>query len=376
MSLPSVSLKPREERRLLRGHLWAYRNEFAHLPELGDGALVDVFSSERRFVGRGFFQREGGIAVRLLSPRQEDIDAAFFGARLSGALGLRERLFPGQSTYRWVFGESDGLPGLVVDRYGPLAIAQSPAAFYRPWAETLFGLLESLGGVAGVQFRFGGAVQNVGAVPEEVAFDLEGLRLAFAPAHTQKTGLFLDQRLNRLAAKPYAGGKRVLDGHCHHGLWGCHAVQAAAARVLCVDTSEEALECARANAARNGTDAGCAFACARIEEVLEDGTRWDVIILDPPAFAKSRAQAKKAFAAYQTLNAAAMRALEADGILITSSCSHFVDAPDFIEALKRAAAASRRRCALLEMRGAAPDHPVLLAMPETGYLKCAVLRVE
>ena len=376
MTLPSATLKLREERRLLRGHLWAYRNEFARLPEIEDGALVDVFSNERRFIGRGYFQREGGIAVRLLSQRQEEIDSAFFRARLAGALGLRERLFPGQSAYRWVFGESDGLPGLVVDRYGSLAIAQTQAAFYRPWAEALYELLAKLGGIDGAQFRLGNDVQNYGVVPEEIAFELEGLRLAFSPAHTQKTGLFLDQRRNRLAARPFVRGGRVLDGHCHHGLWTCHAAQAGAARVLGVDTSEEALECARANAARNGADTACEFVCARVEDVLEDGARWDAIILDPPAFAKSRAQTKKALAAYQALNAAAMRALEPGGILISSSCSHFVDAPAFIETLKRAASAAKRRCALLEMRGAAPDHPVLLAMPETAYLKCAVLRVE
>lgn len=369
-------LKPKEERRLLRGHLWAFRNEFQHLPEAPDGTLMDVFTSNRRFVGRGFYQAAGGIGVRLLSRHQEAIDETFFAARVNEARAFREQCFPGARTYRWLYGESDSLPGLVADRYGALVTMHTACAFYAAWAECLASCFMHTDGVEGVIFRDGGAPRTFGAVPESVEFELEGLALQLDPWAAQKTGLFLDQRWNRLAMTPYAAGRRVLDGHCYHGLWSCHAAKAGAMEVVGVDTSETALVTARGNAERNGVDAVCRFECAGVEEVLARGEMYGLIVLDPPAFAKTRAQLTKALTRYTALNKAAFESLEPGGILVTCSCSHFADTEAFHETIKRAAAASGRRAWLLEMRGAAPDHPVLLSMPETAYLKCAILRVE
>jgi len=374
--MPALTLKAREERRLLRGHLWVYRNELAQMPTLEDGTLVDVFSAERRFVGRGFYQREGGIAARLLSRHQEEIDANFWRARLDAARVWREQLFPNAQSYRWIFGESDGFPGLVVDRYGAAVVVRAAAAFYDAHAETLAGLMLEQPGVEGVLFDLPHETQRHGALPERYTVQLEGLEFEIDASQTQKTGLFLDQRLNSAHIAGFCKDARVFDGHCYHGQWALHAARGGAASVLGVDSSAAAIAQAEANAARNGYAARCTFRCAQVEEVLaEEEEPFDVILLDPPAFAKSRGQAKKALGRYQALNALAMQKVRPGGLLVSSSCSHFIDRDSFLETIKRAAASARRTVWLCEFRGAAPDHPVLLAMPETAYLKCAFLRI-
>jgi len=370
-----VRLKPKEDRRLVRGHLWVYRNEIAALPSLEDGQVVDVVSDRGRFVGRGFFQGKGGIAVRILSRHQEDIDASFLARRIDDAHAFRSRLFPGETAYRWVFGESDGLPGLVADRYGSVVAAETSCGFYALWGEALASAFLVHEGVEGVRLTVGGALHTFGVAPDAVDFSMDGLHVEVDLRTGQKTGLFLDQRLNYLAMRPYAAGARVLDGHCYLGLWGCHAAKAGAQTVLGVDTSAQAVDQARRIAQRNAVEQICSFEQADIAEVLERGELFDLIVLDPPALARSRDQSKKALGVYQALNRAAIEAVVPGGCLITSSCSHFVEAPAFLEALKRAAAAAQRHVWVLDVRGAAPDHPVLMAMPETAYLTCAILRV-
>lgn len=373
--IPSATLNPKEERRLLRGHAWAYRNEFKQLPEAENGAIIDVFSSTRRFVGRGFYQKEGGIAVRLLSRHQETLDDAFLAARIEQARMFRERLFPGENVYRWVFGESDGLPGFVADRYGEIVSAQTTCTFYSDRCETIAGAFMARPDVLGVVMECGSEKRAFGKIPESIHCAINGIQTTFSTETGQKTGLFLDQRQNYPAIEPFAKDARVLDGHCYVGLWSCHAARAGAASVLGVDTSARAIEQAQANTAANGLSDRCTFECAEIETVLERGETYDLVIVDPPAYAKSRGQLSKSLAHYQALNAAAMRAVTPGGILATSSCSHFVNAEAFVEMLKHAASTAQRQIWLLELRGASPDHPVLLSMPETSYLKCAVLRV-
>ncbi len=373
--MKSATLSPKEDRRLLRGHLWAYRNEFQQLPTLEDGALVDVFTASGRFVGRGFYQADGGIAVRLLSRRQEEIGQDFFAQRIAQARSFRERLFPGSDTWRWIHAESDGFPGLVADRYGALVVLKTSCAFYAQSADVIAGALLAEPGVSGVVLNAGERVQTYGSVPEEVSVSLGDVALSVNVRSAQKTGLFLDQRLNAEGIRPFCPGARVLDGHCYAGAWSCTAARAGAAAVLGVDTSAAAIDAARANARRNNAEGVCRFECAPVEEVLACGEGYDVVILDPPAFAKTRGSCAKALARYHALNAAAMRAVLPGGVLVTCSCSHFIDPAGFTEMLKRAATAARRKALLLDLRGAAPDHPVLMAMPETAYLKCATVRL-
>ncbi len=375
-ALPSATLKPKEERRLMRGHLWAYRNEFKQLPELEDGALCDVFAENRRFVGRGFYQAAGGIAVRVLSRRQERIYGAWLAERIAVARKLRQRLFPGSACYRWVFGESDGLPGFVADRYASVVVAESSCAFYRPHAEDLGAAFMASEGVRGVRLRFAETVTDIGEIPAEAEVELEGLSLRVDLAQTQKTGLYLDQRTNHRVLLPFVRGARVFDGHCYHGQWACHAARGGAEQVTAVDTSAAALRHAEANAERNGVRDRCHFVAGDVEEQLRQGRgTYGVIVLDPPGLAKSRGQVRTALPKYRRMNAAALTRLRDGGVLVSCSCSHFVDTAAFLDMLKQAAVVAKRRVQLLELRGAAPDHPVLLTMPETAYLKCAVLRV-
>lgn len=369
-------LKEKEERRLLRGHVWAYRNEFAQLPRLEDGDLVEVVASNQRTIGRGFYQAEGGIAVRLMTRKAEAVDADLLVHRVHAAARFREMLYPGQSVYRWLFGESDRLPGLVADRYGSVVSAQTSCAFYARWQDVLADAFMSQPGVEGVRFEICGKVRHFGNVPDSVEIDVEGMKLGVSLELGQKTGMFLDQRDSWLAMRSYAKGARVLDGFCYMGAWGCQAALAGAARVHGVDTSARAIEAARENARRNGLESRCSFETGDVTEVLKrrDET-YNLIFLDPPALAKSRAQVQKALGLYQAINRDAMQAIEPGGFLVTSSCSHFVDLADFHEMLKRAARIAQRDIWILETRGAARDHPILVSMPETVYLKSVTLRV-
>lgn len=370
-----LRLKPKEERRLLRGHLWVYRNEITEPPEVDDGEVVDIFSGGGRFVGRGFYQAEGGIAVRLLDRRQTPIDGAFLSERVEAARAFRWRLFPGETVYRWIFGESDGLPGLVADRYGDVVAVATSCVFYTSRAEFLAGSFLACDGIKGVRIATGKEVLRWGEVPPVVECVVDGIRLRVDLEEGQKTGLFLDQRENARATGRYARDARVLDGHCYVGLWSCHAAAAGARHVIGVDSSKGAVEGAAENVCLNGLERSCSFETADILEVLKRGGVYDLVILDPPAFAKARSQAHKALGLYQALNRAAMEALSPGGVLVTSSCSHFVGREAFLETLKRAASRAGRRAWILDVRGPAADHPMLVAMPETGYLTCATLRI-
>lgn len=372
--MPAARLKPREDRRLLRGHLWAYRNEFAEIPELEDGAPVRIVSDAGRVVGAGFYQAEGGIAVRVLALGRDEFDEGTIARRIAAAGTMREKLFRGEPVYRWVHGESDGLPGLVADRYGPLVVVHADSVFYRTRAESIATVFRAADGVSGVLFRSAGEWMQFGEVTIPVRCDVHGIEFTIDPKTGQKTGLFLDQRRNWTLLEPFAAGARVLDGHCYVGAWSLHAAKYGAREVLGVDTSHAAIEQAIQNANANRSANTCAFLCADIRDVLAGAEPYDVIVLDPPALAKSRTHLQKALGLYQALNRDAMKALTPGGVLITSSCSQSVDETVFLETLKRSATAAGRRFQLLDVRGAAPDHPALLAMPETRYLTCAVLR--
>jgi 23S rRNA (cytosine1962-C5)-methyltransferase len=369
-----LRLLPKEERRLQRGHLWAYRNEFACDPSFDDGEVVDIYSSDGDFVARGFYQAQGGIAVRVLDWLESEITPSFIAARIEKARAFRTMLFPGENVYRWMFGESDGLPGLVVDRYGSVAVAHSSCGFYHSRIDAVVDALMATEGVKGVRTEMRGEIRCFGETPDEVDCSIDGVATRVNLAGGQKTGLFLDQRMNWRTIRRYAEGKRVLDGHCYTGFWAINAALAGAASVKAVDTSTAAIECAQRNAEMNGVADRCSFERVDVMNAMQSGEMYDVIVLDPPALAKTRIQEKKALGLYQALNASALKALSPGGILITSSCSHFVTMESFQEVLKWAAMSTQRHVWILESRGAALDHPVLIAMPETSYLKCVSLR--
>jgi 23S rRNA (cytosine1962-C5)-methyltransferase len=368
-------LKNNEERRLLRGHLWAYRTEFTSLPSIEDGDLADVYTPRGKFVGRGFFQAEGGIAVRLLDRHQMDVDTAFFRRRIEEALALRQRFFPGQNVYRWIHGESDGLPGLIVDRYDALVTIHTQCAFYGVHSKALLNAFMGQEGITGVRLDCAGEITHKGETPTDLEIEIDGIRLGFSPERGQKTGLFLDQRENARLLDAIAPGARVLDGNCYVGQWSLRAAKAGAAKVIGVDSSAQAITQAKTNATLNGLEDTCQFECADINEFLAKAKQFDVVCIDPPALAKSRARLSQALGRYQGLNRDAMKAVKKDGYLITSSCSRWVDESSFLEMVKRAARSAQRSAVIHAVRTAPADHPVLLAMPETAYLTCVLLRI-
>ena len=380
-SVPRLTLKSKEDRRLLRGHLWAYRNEFEALPELEDGAVVDVFSADKRLVGRGFYQVEGGIAARILDRNSPEISSeAFLQSRLMDALSLRQSFYAGCTTYRWVYGESDYLPGLVADRFDSVVSVKTSCVFYWQHAETLAKIFMEQPGVTCVCMDFRKETRLWGEMPDTQEIQFDGVRLSFSLKQGQKTGLFLDQRENTRLLDAVAKGKRVFDGHCYVGQWACRALQAGAASVLGVDTSAPALEWARKNAALNGNEEGenarCRFECAPVENVLKRGDKYDVVCIDPPGLAKTRAMTNKALDLYAVLNREAFKSVVPGGYVISSSCSQPVGMDDFVEMLKRAARSAQRSVRILSQHGAPVDHPMLLEMPETRYLKCVMMQVR
>ena len=370
-----LTLKAKEERRLLRGHLWVYRNELAGTPAMPDGSPVEVVSDHGRLVGRGYYQAEGGIAVRILCRERREFDGAFFRNRIDEAASLRKRIYPGEFVYRWVYAESDGLPGFVADRYGPVVVVHAASPFYADRFDPIGEAFLAHEGIEGVYFKTGNEPREAGNVQFPVTCKVNGVEFLVNPPAGQKTGLFLDQRHNWRQLEPFAKGAAVFDGFCYTGAWSLHAAQYGALHVIGFDSSMAAIETAREQARRNGFENVCSFECGDVREKIEEDLRYDVVILDPPAFAKSRRHTGKAAGLYQSLNRSGMAATNPGGILITSSCSGSVDQSAFLETIKRAANAARRQVRVLGVYGAGPDHPVLASMPETRYLKCAVLQV-
>ncbi len=389
--LPVVVLKPKEEGRIQRGHLWSFSNEIARTSaEEAPGELADLVDSHNQFLGRGFYHPHSLIAFRLLTHQRERIDEAFFEKRLTGALILRQRLYPQTTAYRWVFGESDALPGLLVDRYGDYVAVQMVSAGMERLKDTVLAAVQKTTRPKGVVWRPDSSLRALegleegppevasGEVPPRLSIELENGSFWVNLLSGQKTGFYFDQRDNREALAPLCAGKKVLDAFCYSGGFGLVAARAHAREIIFVDSAAAALELAEANAQANGVAARCTFVEGDVLTLLSrtmPGGPCDVIVLDPPAYARSKKHLPAALKAYEKLNAAAMATLPRGGILATSSCSHHVDRETFLEMLRRSARKAQRTLRLLELRSQAKDHPILLAMPETAYLKFAILQV-
>jgi 23S rRNA (cytosine1962-C5)-methyltransferase len=390
--LPALRLKRNEDRRLHAGHLWIFSNEVdtqqTPLPKFKAGELVRVLAHNDRALGLAYVNPQSLIAARVLSTWTIP-DAAWLKARIARALDLRQRLYA-KPYYRLVYGESDGLPGLVVDRYGSACVVQiGTAGMERLKAQILEALVQLLK-CESLLFKNDGSAREMEGLPSYVeiakgAFDgpatvlEDDLEFQAPLLEGQKTGWFFDQAHNRRALLKYVRkGARVLDVFSYVGAWGVRAARQGAKEVMLVDSSAAALELAQANAARNGvrvlTRKGDAF------EVLEDlfgqGARFDLLIIDPPAFAKRKKDHPKALAAYKRLNQLAISLLADDGILVSCSCSYHVGAEDLQDAIAKAARAADRQLQILEAGGQAPDHPVHPAIPETRYLKAYFCRVN
>ena len=385
----TVKLKSKEERRILRGHPWVFSNEIEKLPAgLSPGELVDVVDHANRFVGRGYINPRTLICVRILTRKQEEIDEAFFRKKISAARSLRETFGFGDS-FRAVFGEGDDLPGLIVDKYADTLVVQSSTAGIDNQIEAILSALRDVYSPRAIVLRNDTASREVEGLSQEkrvafgslagpVVIEESGISYSIDVLEGQKTGFFFDQRENRQALKDLVRGRRTLDCFCYVGAWSLNAARFGASEVTGLDSSQKAVDLATANAASNGLNARFTNVDVfdELRKLEKQRERFGCIVLDPPAFVKSRAKVREGLKGYKEINLRAMKLLEPGGALVTCSCSHHVDQDLFKEMLIDAAYSAGRRARLLEMRSQARDHPVLLAARETQYLKCAILVVD
>ena len=400
---PAVRITPKAERAIKNGHPWVYAGELKDTEgEPENGGLVDVFAGAA-YMGTGFYNANSKITVRLLSRNANDrFDAAFWRRRVEYALRYRQTVMPGADFLccRLIHGEADQMPGLTVDRYNDLLSVQVLSLGMervKPLVlQALYEVLTEMGQtIRGIFQRDDVAIRELeGMEPGKGWYELPGLptpdsavteivengvKYLVDVENGQKTGFFLDQKYNRLAAARIARGKRVLDCFTHTGSFGLNAALAGAEHVHSVDISKSAIEMAQANARRNGLtniDFEVADVFALLTRLAEQKNHdYDYIILDPPAFTKSRSTVRDAFRGYKEINLKAMKLLPRGGYLATCSCSHFMSDEKFREMLRAAARDASVSLRQIEQRQQAPDHPILWNVPETDYLKFYLFQV-
>jgi len=343
------------------------------------------------FLGTGYINPQSLISVRLLTREKEEIDEKFIRRRIKDAVNLRERLFGKRDAFRLFYSEGDYLPGLIVDKYADCLVLQFLTAGAEAFRDIIIRTLDELVNPGIMVLRNESRMRTLEGLPlhkEVIKGDLrvlpvvreDGLLFEIDPYEGQKTGFFLDQRENRVSLKKYVSGGRGLDLFCYLGAWSMH-LASAGAEVIGVDASERAVVSAKRNAELNGLGERSAFVkddvFSFLERELESAEKkYDFIVLDPPAFVKSASKIKEAIKAYRELNEMSMKLIKPGGMLATSSCSYHLSKEIFGDMLHSAGRNAKRSLRLLEMRSQSPDHPVLLSMPETEYLKCAFLIVD
>ena len=368
---PILTVTAKGTRWLESGHPWVYDSDVAREPdesECENGALVDVVSEKGKYLGTGFLSRLSKLRVRIVSRNANDrFDEGFWRRRVRYAWDYRKAVMDGQTgCCRLIFGEADAFPGLTVDRFENLLVTQTLSLGMEKIKDMLFPLIVE------VLEQDGETIDGLFERNDVVLREKEGL--------TQKTGFFLDQKFNRLAVAHLARGKRVLDCFTHTGSFALNAAKGGAEHVTAVDVSESAIEMARANAARNGLEDKMDFLAADVFDLLPQleaahEKPYDFIILDPPAFTKSRRTANNAEKGYKEINLRAMRLLPRGGYLATASCSHFMPAERFERMLRSAAADAGVELRQIEARTQSCDHPILWNVPETDYLKFYLFQV-
>lgn len=392
ITVPTAILKPRQEQRLLAGHLWIYQGNVARMEgQPAPGDIVDVRTASGRFLGRGYYNPHSQIVIRLLTRAEEPVDDAFFAERIRAAQAWRARVMPEATSCRLVYSEGDLLPGLIVDRYEDVLVVQFLTLGMEVRRDRIVQALVELERPRAVyersdvpSRRYEGLELRAGLLwgqlpPQPMVIRENGLAFEVDVAAGQKTGYFLDQKENRRSLAPLVPGARVLDAFCHTGAFAVHALHYGAREVLGVDSSAAALETARRNAERDGFGASAHIVEANafdfLRELERSGERFDVVILDPPAFAKSKAHLEPARRGYKEINLRGIRLLRPGGFLVTCSCSHHMPADEFWRLVLEAAGDAGRALRLVERRGQARDHPVLAGVPETEYLKCLIFQV-
>lgn len=388
--MTTLQLKPKEHHRIAAGHLWVFRDELVTTPDLPAGTAVNVVTHEGASLGTGLYNKLSKITVRMLATTETTIDTKFIVERIRAAQALREQFLPNEEGYRVLFGESDLMSGLIIDRYkNTMVIQMLSAGMDVRKAEIIEAIRDVFPEVTGIVEKNQIATRKKegleltdgvvwGTVPESIQFTENGIKISVDLVTGQKTGYFLDQKINRQTAAAYSKNKRVLDCFCNVGGFALNAAAAGATLAVGIDSSEIAVANAQKNAELNNFS-NCEFIKANVFDYLreqaEAGETWDMVILDPPSFAKSRTAIRGAVGGYAELNRTAMKLLRPGGILITASCTQLVPEHDLMDIVYRESARLRVRLRLMHRGGQSPDHPTLLAMPETHYLKFLVFSV-
>jgi len=392
--LPPLLLKSNEDRRLRAGHMWVFSNEVdtrkTPLTAFEPGQAVEIRASNGKALGSGYVNPNSLICARLVSrDSKHPLSASLLVHRIKVALSLRERVFA-KPFYRLVYSESDGLPGLVVDRFDDVLVAQITTAGMERLRDDVVAALDKVLKPSSVLLRNDSGIRQLeglnlyvepalGQVPDAVTLEENGVRFQAPLAAGQKTGWYYDHRDNRARLGRYVNGARVLDVFSYIGAWGVQAAVAGAREVVCVDSSQAALDQVTANAALNGMAENMAALQGDAFDVLKNlrdsREQFDVVVVDPPAFIKRRKDVREGIEAYRRINQLAMRVLSKDGILVSASCSFHLHRDELQRLLVSSARHLDRSLVLLEQGGQGPDHPVQPAIPETEYLKAFFARV-
>ena len=388
--MADVILLPGKEKRVWSGHPWVFRSDIARTKgNPAPGATVRLTASNGRFLAMAVYNPASQIALRILSHREEPIDDAFIRQRVHEAVEYR-RAFADLTSCRLIFAESDGLPAVIVDAFGDVLVMQCLCLGMEQYKDAICDALMDEMHPRGIYERGDVPVRELeglrqvtgvlrGTVPDRVMMEENGVKFWVDVKNGQKTGFFLDQKENRAAIAPFVKGKQVLDCFTHTGSFALHAAKFGAAQVTGVDISEFACDCARENAAINGFDT-VVFVAANAFDYLKEqcalGAQYDVVILDPPAFTKTRAAVEAAARGYKEINLRGMKLVKSGGYLVTCSCSQHMLPGQFKDVVLSAARDARVRLMQVEYRTQGRDHPILPAAPETQYLKCGIFRVD
>ena len=415
-NFPRVFLNSKEEKEIQQGFPWVFDNEISHIKyradeksewkneslkncSVEDGSVIEVYTKAGGFLGTGVINKKSKITVRLIGNEHADViindAAAFYEKRILDGYNMRRMFYDEKDSYRLIFGEADFIPGLISERFCDekghiIIVVQFLSLSCEVFRNEIIAALKKVCKPDGIYERSDasvrdkeGLVQTAGWIygKGETQFTIveNGIKLGVDIANGQKTGYFLDQKFNRVAAAAFCKGKSVLDTFTHTGAFGLNAFKNGAREVTSVDISPEAVDMVNHNIELNNAGNVMKAVCADVFDLLKqyesEGRKFDVIILDPPAFTKSAKMIEKAYGGYKEINLRALRLLNEGGILVTCSCSYFMETHMFCDMLMHAAMDSHKRIQILEKRGAGPDHPVLLGYPKSEYLKCVVCRV-
>jgi len=385
--MPTITVNKRGANRIRKGHLWIYRSDVVDVNDASGGSVVTVRDQQGNFVGQALFSDASEITLRLLTLTDEPIDREWWRKRILAAAARRQPIDPETNAYRVVYSEGDLIPSLIIDRYNDVFVMQNLSQGTEAVKSLLVELLVEEFAPRAVIERNDVKVRSLeglelasgllyGSAPDELEILQQGIRFLVAPLAGQKTGSFLDQRENRLAARELAHG-RALDCFTFNGAFALH-LAGVCETVTGIDISSDAIAIAQRNAELNQIS-NVEFREANVFDALREleqaGERFDTIVLDPPAFAKNRASVKPAARGYKEINLRALKLLNPGGVLVTCTCSYHMSEEMFLDLLAEAANDARRRVQIVEKRTQSSDHPILLGMPETYYLKCVLLRV-